>query len=251
MKRFGIVVGMVMVLMASGISLAHAAFFDGSNWWMAESQWGRQVEGGNDIAQVNGTDYLGMSGTGAEGYASYRSKWALNMDQNADFSVNFYYNTTTTQKNSGMDFGFMPANAQYINGISIGRGYNETSASGYAWQVDLGGPKTEDYLAGTAINGTFSINYNAGSKMITMSSDETGMTKTYNLTGQIGPGQLMFVNIGGGTDDGSGAFTKDQVYYSNFKLTAGTPVATPEPISSALFLFGGGAMAVRRFRRKK
>ena len=33
--------------------------------------------------------------------------------------------------------------------------------------------------------------------------------------------------------------------------TSGGPIATPEPVSAALFLLGGGFMALRRYRRKK
>jgi len=251
MRALIIISAMVMTLTVSAIPVADASFFDETKgWWMDESQWQKFTEGGNDIGQDGNN--LGLSGTGARGYAEYSSNWAFNMDETVVFSADFYYNPSSPQNR--MKLGLIPTGVIDINGVSIGRGDELMGGSDKAvfyWEVDLGSGLTGDFELNPANSGTFLVSYDPGFKEITLSVAGLGLSKTYDLSDMIVSGQMMSVYLGGGSILGdTSPFNKSEVYFSNFQLTNGTPTAVPEPVSTTLFLLGGATLAMRKLRRK-
>ncbi|MFA5089754.1 MAG: PEP-CTERM sorting domain-containing protein [Candidatus Omnitrophota bacterium] len=248
MKALLVIAAVIMTLMVAGLPMANAAFFDVSQgWWMAENQWEKSTAGGVDIVQDGDTNLGLSSNTGALGYAEYRSIWGLNMNEDATFSVDFYYNPSSEQNR--IKLGLIPASATNINGISIGRGDEPVGGQDkpfFYWEVDFNSSDGHyDYFDsqenGTN-GGTFLVNYFAGSKDITLSvlgSDMTEPYETYNLSSLIGDGQMMSVYLRGDSFGSGTQFDTSEIYFSNFQLTSkNAQSVVPEPATFSLLGLG-------------
>jgi len=245
----------IFVVLLAGLlilpAVARADFFDGE-WYMGSSWWTKNTEGqGIDIEEYGyKLAVTGQAGTDG-GYAEYRSNWGLKMDQDIAFSADFYYNPSATD--TRLRIGLVPTGSTGLNGVNIGRGCSaDGSTPIFYWEYDFGDPGTYNEIPEiNKINeGTFSLNYNSLSHMLTMSVLGTDMSEGYDLSSVIGDDKLMSVYLGGSSFDSGTSIDENQMFFSNFKFTSGAPI-TPEPVSSALFLLGGGALVLRRYRRKK
>lgn len=225
MKKILLAAGILLgVVILPSLAMAHWAddnFDDGilnTNLWesIADNDplnLAMLVEQNGRLEWLSGYD----SDIGAQ--RNYASKWSLALSN--DFELSFMGNVNVMSGTSlGLQFGLL----------------GEPLGVNPLWQGRLWDTAGADVL--------MSFSYNTREDMFTFSNSISGMTgQAGGLRG--GGNDYLRIYLGGY----GGSLFGGTGYFDNFQITEGT--VTPEPLSCALFLFGGGAIFVsKRFRRK-
>jgi len=257
-----IIVGIMLAMVLSVPSLARANFFDGSGdqWWMDPSWWASGASGGVSMAE-NG-DNLGATATGTGG-AYYNSQWGLNLKNNFSVQVDYHYDHTGSEILSGLALEFyLPWQSQKYGATSYTLGVaNLSSSPEYATAWSKFGTANFELTPRSVVDGTLYANYTSANRNLTLSTG--AYSKTFNLNDAWGKMPAYFLPTAQiyfqGTSNGGGVYSADQAYFSNFQINEATiygaykptTYVNPEPVSSLLFLLGGGLLAARRIRKKK
>jgi len=254
-----VIINFLLVLAVSMTTpiYAHASpvvsdFFDSNKgWWMDESQWTNKSnnEDGTNISISQVGSRLEAVSTvvppvGNGGDATYVSKWGFNLSESFAFTVGFNYNPVNTATGA-MFVGIWPTQNSEDHYVHM-YGGNISSSPQYQWEWSLPSGDGSEFSTRTGTNGTFSVSYDSALKQMIFASGSAA--KTFELAAFVEPGDMVNVVMGAGT---MGAlFNGSEAYLTNFNVSQGTPIATPEPVSSALFLLGGAALAARKMRKK-
>lgn len=242
-------------------ALARADFFNDGNWYMNSSLWEE-----SSIGNVSGTEFVDQHNRlewntapgwndGHEIMRFYGSKWALDLNHDFEINAEFHYGYTATQGNDN-DYGtvlmglFSKGPPEPSNGFAIGASsdvnYLHDPVKKFWTSEMVNGEQIEgDSWERLIDSGVFYARYNSTTDTLQLEA-QSGITNFTGLKSELGLTQLGVIFAG---DSNGASLSSGDAYLSNFNLVKGT--VTPEPVSCALFLLGGGALlAVRRFRRK-
>jgi hypothetical protein len=245
---------------------ARAEFFDdsGGKWWMNQDQWQMMHPEAVDqwgepypvvVDQNDRLEYTFPNPNGAIGsYNGYKSTWQLNLTQDFELSVGFHLadSVSPLENRIQLVLGWQPA-ATLLPQF----GARAEVANHYTWGSESQACAiTDGIYFGTggmwsSTDGVIAAQYYASQDRLHMvatgTNNEVFSGDMYGLRTVTGFDSLNVGLEGGGI---VGAFTGDQAYFKNFNLIQGTPITTPEPVSSALFLLGGGALMAYRIHRR-
>lgn len=172
----------------------------------------------------------------------YISKWALALDQDFAVAVDFHYDHTAAfpSDEGGVFLGLASSDLSYMVGISArNRGGD---AGGLIYQV--GGSIPEYNWARTLLSGQlFARWYRGGDRLYLGASEEDPFI--VKGIGSLGINELKIGLMGW---SGGAKLNGYDAYLDNFTATGHI---TPEPVSCALFLVGGGVMLAGRSLKKK
>lgn len=242
-------------------ALARADFFNDGNWYMDSSLWEEA-----SIGNASGTEFVDQHDRlewitepgwddGHEVMRFYGSKWALDLSHDFEFNTEFHYDHIATQEN---DYGTVvmglfykdPLQPEPSNGFAIGASsdvnYLHDPVKKFWTSEMLNGESVkEDSWERLIDSGMFYARYNSTTDTLQLEA-QSGITNYTGLKSELGLTQLGVIFAG---DSNGASLASADAYLANFNLVKGT--VTPEPVSCALFLLGGGALfAAKRFRRK-
>jgi hypothetical protein len=225
--------------------------------------------------------------TGEEINRGYVSKWAFDTSHDFEFQVNFHYSHIGQRINDegtinmglwGSDNSIQDpmqgANWQqtFIDNFTSGsldshmqtvwmsarNSFSEEYLNHYGFLEErtFRGINSETFWGRNNLEGLLRMNYNAEQDLLKVWAYEKfgpGDADLYysshsNYTGFKEENFDTFRVFLGGNSEGA-ALASGEAYLYNFQVKSGTMV-TPEPISSALFLFGGGALVGFKRLRK-
>jgi hypothetical protein len=277
MKKLEVIVLLMGILVLPAV--AHASFFDdsGEKWWMNQDQWvqypGYDPQGRIVVEEVmdnlqfrNSAAYASGWTDGAEPQGVAASKWQLSLEENFAFSVNYHYSYEggSHRDDEGdvtVDLGYFPSGAvtpkfvtweaaNEVNNLNL----NNTNVLRGSADFNSNGD-VEMKVARNSFDGTISAAYDASTGELDFVAEDgiPGTTEWHLPVRDIksvvgGETDSLFIALTGGSD--GAALAPGHAYFSNFNLQSGK-IVTPEPISSALFLLGAGALAGARRLRKK
>jgi len=178
----------------------------------------------------------------------------LALDKDFQFSVQFYNNSLA----GGVGLGVVTVDGLhqvlYHAGINASDNVNGVSGNSFIARVQDGSNNSMfSWAESRNADGWLSLQYNAASDIL----EFKGYDINNNLLGDtsysgykshisgLGQGIVTYASIGGYTATSTG---KDMT--ASLDNFSGTGTVTPEPVSSALFLLGGAAFMLRRFRKK-
>ena len=259
MKRYLFAILIALTFVVPSVATAESFFDDegGTKPWMSIDAWGKYEDPGMTVTPENSNLVVRSNGDGKIG-AAYYSQWAFSMANDFSFSVDYSFNHTSTNpaEMGGLIVGVGPSDStDRDKGISMIAG-NATAADKFAWKwgglppVDGQAGDGKEFADRLSDSGTFTVSYDATARTATFASGI--VSKTFNMS-FVTDDNFVGIALGGGSENM--AFGNNGgAYFSNFNVTDGTPVkapVAPEPISSALFLLGGGVLAARRLKKSK
>lgn len=241
-------------------AVARADFFNDGRWYMDSSQWELIVADPenrtNLIDQNNRLEWITQPGWAHsyEPMRSYTSKWAFDLNYDFEFNVGFYYGHLAAQYPNdygtvvtGLFFGvpLQPDTYAFATGASSDVDYNNNPVRKF-WSSNMvpGEAPAEYSWDRSNDSGIFYAYYNSLNDELQFSA-EGGMATYTGLRNSLGLTQLGVLFAG---DSDGASLASGDAYLENFNLVRGT--MTPEPVSCALFLLGGGAMALVRRKKK-
>jgi hypothetical protein len=278
-------VGLFILSLWMGAVHANAGFFDDGRDYMAASEWDEFTlfDQENLIAITDTANRLNFTSLGvspssdAEPFRSFSSKWYLETDQ--DFWVRVKYNYTIVgsildKDVAGLELGVynyaqnplhtVTVIPQYF-GIGAQNDVSEFNGTTYNINRYYAGANTdlsddaldvESWSNRSASEGYFEIRYMAEKDLLKLSASEFNaqvgaylpvFSFDYSNVAALDI-EKMGVNLGGWTD--GIAMASGDAYFSDFQVLAGSPVVTPEPISSLLFVLGGAGFITRKYLKK-
>ncbi len=258
-----IFVNLLAVIFLGIPSIAKANFFDDGRWYMDSSQWNvfdaDPLNRTSLVDQNNRLEWITAPGwtDTYEPIMGYGSKWAFDLKDDFEFSVGFNYEYIATHYPhdygtvlTGLFYG--NPNPQQTNSYTFATGassdvdYNNNSKKQYWADIVVpGSMPVESNWSRMNDSGTLNAHYDSLNDELQFSA-EGGVATYAGLKSNLGLTQLN-VFFAAGTD--GAPLVSGDAYLNNFKLVKGT--ITPEPVSCALFLLGGGAMLIGRRLKKK
>jgi hypothetical protein len=255
-----------LALLVSVPQLANAAFFDSSSSFLDATQW-EQYSSWDTNNEITITDNdplnrleFSSSRTTFYGHNAVRpiaSKWALDLGSDFDITINYHHsaiNPVGVEGNSELQFNFADGAWDVASGQNPNYIFSVGAISSLTEGQDLAGRgmiMTPDgalatYWARAVVDGQFRAFYDASEDLLSLLDVSSGSgILVENLKSDYKLNSLKLALSAG--SDGY-PYDGDYAYFQNLQVKGA--VVTPEPVSSVLFLVGGGAMAFARRRMK-
>ena len=267
-KKF--VIGLALIGFLSISGAAGAAFFD-DDWYMQPSWWqlyDMDSEGRTGLVDQNDRlEWITTSATypngwtdGYDAFRCYGSKWAFELSNDFEFTVEFHYDHTGTYDTDegGIEMGlvwfshtFSIAAENWVSDWGSGSLSNKDIFYSSVQSPEM---ETESWWRRADSDGMLYARYDAGEDRLQFQALEgsypdwevVGGIDYEGLKSSLGLSQLRVYF--GGWSEGAGLDSGD-AYLRNFNVVNGAMI--PEPASSILLIIGGAFLAAARLRRKK
>jgi len=224
-------------------------------WWTMKTVYEAYPSGGAwnkgpfDFKEQNGVLNFASNDTALEydGRKKYNSTWVV--DFSSDFQFSAQYNTPSpaspNPKNGSIEIGLHNGVDEHFELWS--GAYNDGTKNVFSAEIDL--KEFVPKQVARPDSGVIGIRYSkADDKLEFIGGASAADTYAYidDFTKKYGAYdgfQNLRVYL-----EGDSVFSAYNATFDNFNFQG---KVTPEPVSSALFLLGGSALALKRFRKKK
>jgi hypothetical protein len=266
MRKLGVILLLMGILAVPAV--AKASFFDDGRWYMESSQWEEVVlsDAENRGSFVDANESLNWLVNPAIGVNSsarvLASNWSFGLDEDFSFGVSFHYSHTGIFEGDegGIEMGLfnmasgetVPSTSVSVKASNIARMTGGVPLVANIYEVSGKLPGTPEYNSGWlprgSLEGMFSASYDAANDILNLSIDDITGKREFAVeqlreTASIDELQVYFSGV-----SNLASLNPGEAYLENFNVESGS--MTPEPISSALFVFGGVAFASRRLLKR-